>query len=63
MIASPQLRGEISVECLYEACPKDGSNIPGGRIRKFDMSMCMYDMERVQAMSLHGECLSMFVYV
>jgi hypothetical protein len=26
------------------------------------MSMCMNDMEKVQAMSLHDECLTMFVY-
>ena len=26
------------------------------------MSMCMNDMEKVNAMSLHDECLAMFVY-
>jgi hypothetical protein len=63
MTESPQLRGKLSVECLYEACHKDGNNILGRRIWKSDMSMCMYDMERMQAMSLHDECLAMFVYV
>jgi hypothetical protein len=46
MTASSQLRGNLSVECPYEACHKDGSNILGGRIWKSDRSMCMYDMKR-----------------
>jgi hypothetical protein len=62
MTASSQLRGKLNVEYLYETCHKNGSKILGRRIWKFDMSMCMNDMEKVQAMSLHDECLAMFVY-
>jgi hypothetical protein len=62
MTASSQLRGKLSVECLYETCHKNDWKILGRRIWKSDMSMCMNDMEKVQAMSLHDECLAMFVY-
>jgi len=62
MTASPQLRGKISVECMYKACHENGNNILGRRIWKSDMSMFMYDMEMVQAMRLHDECLAMLVY-
>ena len=51
------MRGKFSVEYLYGTCPENGSDILGRRIWKSDMSMCMYDMERVQAMSLHDVCL------
>ena len=61
MTTSPQLRGKLSVECVYVAFHKDGNNILGRRIYEYDMSICMYDMERVQAMSLHDECLARFV--
>ena len=63
MTVSPQLREKHSLDCLYEACHKDGNNILGRRIWKSDMFMCMYDMERVKAMSLHDEFWAMFVYV
>jgi hypothetical protein len=62
MIASSQQRGKLNVEYLYETCHKNGSKIPRRRIWKYDMSMCMNDMENVQEMSLHDECLVMFVY-
>ena len=62
MAAIPRLRRKLSVECLYEACHKDGNNILGRRISKSDMSMCMYGRERVQAMGLHDECWAMVVY-
>jgi hypothetical protein len=55
MTISSQIRGTLSIEYLYGNCPKNGSKILGRRIWKFDVSMCMYDMERVQAMSLHDE--------
>jgi hypothetical protein len=57
-----QLRGKISVECLYDTCHKNDWKILGRRIWKSDMSMCINYMEKVQVMSLHGECLDMFVY-
>jgi hypothetical protein len=57
MTAISQLRGKLSVECLYGTCHKDGSKILGKRIWKSDISMCMNDMEKVQAMSSHDECL------
>jgi hypothetical protein len=60
MTASSQPRGKLNVEYLYGTCHENGSKILGRRIWKFDMSM--KDMERVQAMSLHDECLAMFVY-
>ena len=62
MIAIYDQRGKLDVEYLYETCHKNGNKIFGRRIWKFDMSMCMNDMERVRAMSLHDECLAMFVY-
>jgi hypothetical protein len=60
MTTSSQLRGKFSVEYLYETCHENGSKILGRKIWKFDMSM--KDMEKVQAMSFHDECLAMFVY-
>jgi hypothetical protein len=62
MTASSQLRGKLSVECLYETCYENGSKILGRRIWKYDMSMCMNYMERGKAMSLHDECLVVFIY-
>jgi hypothetical protein len=57
MNASSQTKGKLFVEYLYGTCPKTGSNILGRRIWRSDMSMCMYDIERMQAMSLHDACL------
>jgi hypothetical protein len=57
MTASSQMRGNLSVEYLYGTCLENGSEILGRRIWKSDMSMCMYDMEMVQAISLHDVCL------
>jgi hypothetical protein len=34
----------------------------GGRIWKFEMSMCVNDMEKGAIVNLHVEYLSMFVY-
>ena len=60
MIASSQLRGKPSVECLYETCYENGSKILGRRIWKFDMSM--KDMGRGTSNELHEECLAMSLY-
>jgi hypothetical protein len=60
MTASYQSRGKLNVEYLYETHHENGSKILGRRIWKFDMSM--KDMERVQTMSLHDECLAISVY-
>jgi hypothetical protein len=57
MTASSQTRGKINVEYLYGTCLENGSKILGRRIWKSDVSMCMYNMERVQVMSLHDVCL------
>jgi hypothetical protein len=60
MIASSKPRGNLNVEYLYGTCLENGNNIFGRSTWKFDISM--KDMERVQEMSLPGECLAMFVY-
>jgi hypothetical protein len=63
MTASFQLRGKLNVEYLYGICHENGSKILGIRVCKFNRFVCMYDMERVQAMNLHERCFAMFVYV
>jgi hypothetical protein len=62
MTASSQQREQLSDEYPYETYHKNDWKILGRRIWKFDMSMCVDDMEKVQAISLHDECLVVFNY-
>jgi hypothetical protein len=62
MTAVSQLREQLSDEYPYETYHNKDWKTLGRSIWKYCISMCMNDMGKGVAMSLHDECLTILIY-